>query len=105
MLEPTVFVNASVCAPLDRARRKLAIVSAVFHWIVFQSVGTAAPVALALWVGIVSQFLPVVGTYLAGKRFAQSLMAQVHRLVTSTPERLSLPVRTRSQLPTTVTQP
>ena len=25
-----------------------------------------APVALALWVGIVSQFLPVVGTYLAG---------------------------------------
>ena len=29
-------------------------------------VGTAAPVALALWVGIVSQFLPVVGTYLAG---------------------------------------
>jgi predicted PurR-regulated permease PerM len=38
----------------------------MFHWIVFQSVGTAAPVALALWVGIVSQFLPVVGTYLAG---------------------------------------
>ena len=33
---------------------------------VFQSLGTAAPVALALWVGIVSQFLPVVGTYLAG---------------------------------------
>ena len=32
----------------------------------FQSLGTAAPVALALWVGIVSQFLPVVGTYLAG---------------------------------------
>ena len=28
--------------------------------------GTPAPVALALWVGIVSQFLPVVGTYLAG---------------------------------------
>ena len=32
----------------------------------FQSLGTPAPVALALWVGIVSQFLPVVGTYLAG---------------------------------------
>ena len=29
------------------------------------SIGTKAPVALALWVGVVSQFLPVVGTYLA----------------------------------------
>jgi predicted PurR-regulated permease PerM len=48
------------------SRALLAMLSAVFHWIVFQSVGTAAPVALALWVGIVSQFLPVVGTYLAG---------------------------------------
>jgi len=48
------------------SRALLALISAVFHWIVFQSVGTAAPVALALWVGIVSQFLPVVGTYLAG---------------------------------------
>ncbi|HEY9378049.1 MAG TPA: AI-2E family transporter, partial [Jiangellaceae bacterium] len=47
-------------------RALLAMLSAVFHWIVFQSLGTAAPVALALWVGVVSQFLPVVGTYLAG---------------------------------------
>ena len=48
------------------SRALLAMLSAVFHWIVFQSLGTAAPVALALWVGVVSQFLPVVGTYLAG---------------------------------------
>lgn len=48
------------------SRALLALLSAAFHWIVFQSLGTAAPVALALWVGIVSQFLPVVGTYLAG---------------------------------------
>ncbi|MET0146335.1 MAG: AI-2E family transporter [Ilumatobacteraceae bacterium] len=48
------------------SRALLALLSTVFHWIVFQSLGTAAPVALALWVGIVSQFLPVVGTYLAG---------------------------------------
>jgi predicted PurR-regulated permease PerM len=48
------------------SRALLALLSAIFHWIVFQSVGTAAPIALALWVGIVSQFLPVVGTYLAG---------------------------------------
>ena len=48
------------------SRALLALISALFHWIVFQSVGTAAPVALAVWVGVVSQFLPVVGTYLAG---------------------------------------
>jgi predicted PurR-regulated permease PerM len=48
------------------SRALLALISAFFHWIVFQSVGTTAPVALAVWVGIVSQFLPVVGTYLAG---------------------------------------
>ena len=48
------------------SRALLALISAFFHWIVFQAVGTTAPVALAVWVGIVSQFLPVVGTYLAG---------------------------------------
>ncbi len=48
------------------SRALLALLSTIFHWIVFQAIGTAAPVALALWVGIVSQFLPVVGTYLAG---------------------------------------
>lgn len=48
------------------SRALLALLSAFFHWIVFQSLGTAAPVALALWVGVVSQFLPVVGTYIAG---------------------------------------
>ena len=48
------------------SRALLALLSAVFHWVVFQSLGIAAPVALALWVGVVSQFLPVVGTYLAG---------------------------------------
>ena len=48
------------------SRALLAGLSAVFHWVVFQAVGTQAPVALALWVGFISQFLPVVGTYLAG---------------------------------------
>jgi len=48
------------------SRALLAMLSAFFHWIVFQSIGTPAPIALALWVGLVSQFLPVVGTYLAG---------------------------------------
>ncbi|MEM8619781.1 MAG: AI-2E family transporter [Actinomycetota bacterium] len=48
------------------SRALLAAISAFFHWIVFQAIGTPAPIALALWVGLVSQFLPVVGTYLAG---------------------------------------
>jgi predicted PurR-regulated permease PerM len=48
------------------SRALLAILSAFFHWILFQSVGAPAPIAMALWVGLVSQFLPVIGTYLAG---------------------------------------
>jgi predicted PurR-regulated permease PerM len=48
------------------SRALLALVSAFFHWIAFQAIGTPAPVALAVWVGLISQFLPVVGTYLAG---------------------------------------
>jgi predicted PurR-regulated permease PerM len=48
------------------SRALLALLSAISHWVVFQALGTQAPVALALWVGIISQFLPVVGTYLAG---------------------------------------
>ena len=48
------------------SRALLALVSALSHWILFQSIGTQAPVALALWVGLISQFLPVVGTYIAG---------------------------------------
>ena len=46
--------------------RLLALLSAFFHSVVFQAIGTPAPIALARWVGFVSQFLPVVGTYLAG---------------------------------------
>lgn len=48
------------------SRVLLAAFSALVHWIAFQSLGTAAPVAMALWVGLISQFIPVVGTYIAG---------------------------------------
>jgi predicted PurR-regulated permease PerM len=48
------------------SRALLALLSALFHWIVFQSADIQAPIPLALWVGLVSQFLPVVGTYIAG---------------------------------------
>jgi predicted PurR-regulated permease PerM len=48
------------------SRALIAGLSAFFHWVAFQIIGVPAPVALALWVGIISQFIPVVGTYIAG---------------------------------------
>ena len=48
------------------SRALLAGISGLFHWVVLQALGTKAPVAMALWVGVISQFLPVVGTYLSG---------------------------------------
>lgn len=48
------------------SRLILALLSAVFHWVVFMLLGLPSAVALALWVGVVSQFIPTLGTYLAG---------------------------------------
>ena len=81
-------LRRSICSRLEPARQKavlatwdlaiektggylysralLAGFSAFIHWIAFQSLGTAAPVALAIWVGLISQFIPVIGTYIAG---------------------------------------
>ena len=36
------------------------------HWLVFWLVGAPFPMPMALWVGLISQFVPVVGTYIAG---------------------------------------
>ena len=47
------------------SRLLLSAVSAIFHGIVFASAGVRSPIALALWVGLISQFLPVIGTYFA----------------------------------------
>jgi predicted PurR-regulated permease PerM len=47
------------------SRLLLSAVSAVFHGIVFASADVRSPIALALWVGLISQFLPVIGTYFA----------------------------------------
>jgi predicted PurR-regulated permease PerM len=48
------------------SRVVLATLSAVFTAIALWVIGVPYAVALALWVGIISQFIPVVGTYLAG---------------------------------------
>jgi predicted PurR-regulated permease PerM len=47
------------------SRLLLALVNAVFSFIVLQALGVPFAVPLALWQGFVSQFIPVVGTYIA----------------------------------------
>jgi predicted PurR-regulated permease PerM len=48
------------------SRALLALMSALFHWAFFQLLGLPYAAALALFVGLVSQFVPTVGTYIAG---------------------------------------
>jgi len=48
------------------SRALLAGLSAVATWVALTIIGVPYALALALWVGIISQFLPVVGTYIAG---------------------------------------
>lgn len=48
------------------SRALLATISALFHWGAFELAEVPYSLPLALWVGVMSQFIPVVGTYLAG---------------------------------------
>ena len=48
------------------SRTILALVSALVHWAAFALLDVPSPIALAMWVGVVSQFIPAVGTYIAG---------------------------------------
>ena len=48
------------------SRSLLALISAGAHYMAFRIIGVPFALALAMWVGIVSQFIPTVGTYLAG---------------------------------------
>lgn len=48
------------------SRTLLAALSAAAHWIALTIIGVPFPLALALWVGVVSQFVPTIGTYIAG---------------------------------------
>tara|TARA_B100001167_G_scaffold14899_1_gene7944 strand:- start:558 stop:1679 length:1122 start_codon:yes stop_codon:yes gene_type:complete len=48
------------------SRALLAVISAGIHWAAFEVIGLPSSLALALWVGVISQFIPVVGTYIAG---------------------------------------
>ena len=48
------------------SRTILAVLSALVHWIAFALLDVPSPVALAMWVGVVSQFIPAIGAYIAG---------------------------------------
>ncbi len=47
------------------SRLLLAAISALFSFIVLMALGVPFAVPLALWMGFVSQFIPVIGTYIA----------------------------------------
>ena len=42
-----------------------AVVSAFATWLVLTVIGVPYPLALGLWVGVISQFIPTIGTYIA----------------------------------------
>ncbi len=48
------------------SRGLLALLSAFATWVMLEIVGVSFALALALWTGFISQFIPTIGTYLAG---------------------------------------
>lgn len=48
------------------SRALMALVSGIAHYVLLEILGVPYAPALAIWVGFVSQFIPTIGTYLAG---------------------------------------
>ncbi|CUW31512.1 AI-2 transport protein TqsA [Streptomyces reticuli] len=48
------------------SRGLMALVSGIAHYILLESLGVPYAPVLGVWVGLVSQFIPTIGTYLAG---------------------------------------
>lgn len=48
------------------SRTVLATISSLVTWVAFSLIGVEFPLAMAVWVGVMSQFVPVVGIYIAG---------------------------------------
>lgn len=48
------------------SRGLMALISAVAHYVMLQALGIPYAPVLGMWVGVVSQFIPTIGTYLAG---------------------------------------
>ena len=63
------------------SRTLLGLAAFLVHWLIFALLDVPSPVPLALWVGIMSQFVPVAGTYLAG--LLPILIALLHQPITA----------------------
>lgn len=48
------------------SRGLMALISGVAHYILLEALGVPYAPALAVWVGLISQFIPTIGTYMAG---------------------------------------
>ncbi|KUJ68577.1 hypothetical protein ACZ90_16960 [Streptomyces albus subsp. albus] len=48
------------------SRGLMALISGIAHYVLLECLGVPYAPALALWVGLISQFIPTIGTYLAG---------------------------------------
>ncbi|MFJ6539016.1 AI-2E family transporter [Streptomyces sp. NPDC091385] len=48
------------------SRGLMALISGVAHYVLLQALGVPYAPVLGVWVGLVSQFIPTIGTYLAG---------------------------------------
>ncbi|WP_415949314.1 AI-2E family transporter [Streptomyces sp. KLOTTS4A1] len=48
------------------SRGLMALISGIAHFILFEFLDVPYAPALAVWVGVISQFIPTIGTYLAG---------------------------------------
>ncbi|MGW7437337.1 AI-2E family transporter [Streptomyces sp. NPDC054849] len=48
------------------SRGLMALISGIAHYVLLAALGVPYAPALAVWVGLVSQFIPTIGTYLAG---------------------------------------
>ncbi|MFJ5838515.1 AI-2E family transporter [Streptomyces shenzhenensis] len=48
------------------SRGLMALVSGIAHYILLEALGVPYALVLGVWVGLVSQFIPTIGTYLAG---------------------------------------
>ncbi|WP_189188177.1 AI-2E family transporter [Streptomyces albiflavescens] len=48
------------------SRGLMALISGIAHYILLESLGVPYAPVLGVWVGLVSQFIPTIGTYLAG---------------------------------------
>ena len=47
------------------SRLMLALVSSIFTWVALSIIGLPNPLSLGIWVGVISQFIPAVGAFIA----------------------------------------